>query len=94
MPTLLAAADLLEEGASVVIVGAPFVSLAEAAVAAPDPAVMVLWAPDGGSLPVSHPAHGKVAPPQGAAAFVCRRNVCGLPMTDAAVLSQALRTRV
>ena len=94
MPTLLAAADLLEEGASVVIVGADSAALVEAALSAPDPAVVVLRAPDSGSLPVSHPAYGKAPPPHGAAAYVCRRNVCGLPMTDAAALSQALRTRV
>ena len=95
MPTLLAAADLLEEGATVVIAGANSTPLAEAALSAPDPAVMVLRAPDSGLLPVSHPAYGKAPPrPHGAAAYVCRRNVCGLPMTDAEALSQALRTRV
>jgi uncharacterized protein YyaL (SSP411 family) len=94
MPTLLAGADLLEEGASVVIVGADSAALAEAASGAPDPAVIVLRAPHTGALPVGHPAHGKTTAPHGAAACVCRRNVCGLPITDAAALSQALRTRV
>ena len=94
MPTLLAAADLLEEGASVVVVGVNSAALAEAALRAPDPAVVVLRAPNSGSLPVDHPAYGKVPPPYAAAAYVCRRNVCGLPMTDAATLSQALRTRL
>ncbi len=94
MPTLLAAADLLEEGASVVIVGADAAALAEAALSVPDPTVVVLRVPDSGSLPVSHPAYGKAPPPHGAAAYVCRRSVCGLPMTDAAALSQALRTRL
>ena len=51
MPTLLAAADLLEEGASVVIVGGNSAALAEAALSAPDPAVVVLRAADSGSLP-------------------------------------------
>jgi uncharacterized protein YyaL (SSP411 family) len=94
MPTLLAAADLLEEGASVVVVGTGSATLVEAALGAPDPAVMVLRAPDTGALPVGHPAHGKTAAPDGAAAYVCRRNVCGLPITDTVPLSQALRTRV
>ena len=66
MPTLLAAADLLEEGASVVIVGGNSAALAEAALSAPDPAVVVLRAADGGSLPVSHPAYGKAPPTHGA----------------------------
>ena len=53
MPTLLAAADLLEEAASVVIVGSgePTLArrsrrLAQAALRAPDPAVVVLRAGD------------------------------------------------
>jgi uncharacterized protein YyaL (SSP411 family) len=56
--------------------------------------VMVLRLPDTSALPAGHPAHGKTAAPHEAAAYVCRRNVCGLPITDAAALSQALRTRV
>lgn len=94
MPTLLAAADLLEEGASVVIVGADAAALVEAAGHAPDPAVMVLRARDTGALPADHPAHGKTAAAHEAVAYVCRRNVCGLPITNAASLSEALRTRV
>ena len=59
MPTLLAARDLLEEGASVVIVGDDAAALVEAAWRVPDPAVMVLWASDTGTLPADHPAHGR-----------------------------------
>ena len=93
MPTLLAAADLLEEAASVVIAGASTALLA-AALSAPDPAVVVLRAADTGALPPDHPAFGKTAGSHGAVAYVCRRNVCGLPITDPSALSQALRTRV
>ena len=53
MPTMLAAADLLEEGASVVVVGANSAALAAAALSAPDPAVVVLRAPDSGWLPAT-----------------------------------------
>lgn len=95
MPTLLAAADLLEEGASAVVAGAPGAAepLVKAALRAPDPAVVVLRVPEAGVLPPDHPAFGKTAPPGQAAAYVCRRNVCGLPVADAAALSSALATR-
>ena len=48
-PTLLSAADLLEEGASAVVVGPPVHALAQAladtALAAPDPSIAVLRVP-------------------------------------------------
>jgi uncharacterized protein YyaL (SSP411 family) len=97
MPTLLAAADLLEEAATVVIVGDPahprVQALAAAALAAPDPGVVVLRASSPDSLPADHPAFGKSAGSEGAAAYVCRRNVCGMPMTDGEALAGALSAR-
>ena len=95
MPTLLAAADLLEEAASVVIVGEPAAAAAliRTALSAADPAVAVLRAADPAALPSSHPAFGKTAAPPGAVAYVCRRNVCGLPVGDPAALRQALHAR-
>jgi uncharacterized protein YyaL (SSP411 family) len=57
-------------------------------------AVVVLRAPETAVLPPGHPAFGKTAGPHEAVAYVCRRNVCGLPIADPADLSQALRTRV
>jgi hypothetical protein len=86
MPTLLAAADLLEEGATVVIAGEP--SLAAAALAAPDPAVVVLRVHEANALPASHPAFGKTG-----GAYVFRRQVCGLPISDAEALATALAAR-
>ena len=95
MPTLLAAADLLEEVATVVIAGPAgdprTEALARAALTAPDPAVVVLRAAAPAALPVSHPAHGKPADPP--AAYVCRGGTCGLPETDPAKLSAGLRAR-
>jgi uncharacterized protein YyaL (SSP411 family) len=95
MPTLLAAADLLEEGADVVIAGAgPLADrLVAVALAAPDPAVVVQRVADAGQLPAAHPAHGKVAGAKGAAAYVCRRGACSLPVADAAALAAMLRGR-
>ena len=97
MPGMLAAADLLEEAATVAIAGDPAdpraQSLLAAALRAPDPAVVVLRAPQPDALPAGHPAHGK-GPVNGApAAYVCRRNVCGLPITDAATLRRSLSAR-
>ncbi len=95
MPTLLAAADLLEEVATVVVAGdGPLATrLADAALRAPDPAVVVLRLGATGSLPAEHPAHGKSGGAAGAAAYVCRRNVCGLPIDDPVHLAEALRVR-
>jgi uncharacterized protein YyaL (SSP411 family) len=97
MPTLLAAADLLEEAATVVIAGDTLHALAQAltaaALAAADPAVVVLRAPSLDALPADHPAFGKSAGTEGAAAYVCRRNVCGLPMVDGEALAASLSVR-
>ena len=96
MPTLLTAADLLEGATTVVIAGAaadPAVALlAAAALTAPDPAICVLRAPDPGALPPEHPAHGKTAG-AGAAAYVCRAGVCGLPVAEVLALRAALDRR-
>ncbi len=96
MAGLLGAADLLEEAACVVVAGDPghprAAALLRAALAAPDPAVVVVRAPTPEALPAGHPAHGKAAA-DGPVAFVCRRQVCGLPVSDAAVLAGLLRRR-
>jgi uncharacterized protein len=97
MPTLLAAADLLEEAATVVIAGDPATPLARAliatALAVADPAVVVQRAPDAAALQAGHPAYGKGAGPMGAAAYVCRRGTCSLPVNDPAELAALLRQR-
>jgi uncharacterized protein YyaL (SSP411 family) len=96
-PTLLAAADLLEQGATVVVAGPPSDpatdALLEVARAAPDPAVCVLFAPAPHAVPPLHPAHGKTTAGARPAAFLCRGGLCGLPITDPADLEQALRRR-
>ena len=95
MPTLLAAADLLAEAATIVIVGPDdaATALLHAARSGPDPATVVLRIADADTLPRDHPAFGKTAPPRQAMAYVCRRNVCGLPIADPDALSRTLRTR-
>ena len=89
MPTLLGAADLLEESAIVVVVGTAG-DLAATALASPDPATVVLHVQAAEDLPTTHPAHGKG---NGPAAFVCRRNVCSLPVANAAALADMLHRR-
>ena len=44
------------------------------------------------ALPSSHPAFGKSAG-AGATAYVCRRQVCGMPISDAHTLASALAAR-
>jgi hypothetical protein len=93
MPTLLAAADLLEEAATVVLAGEPADELASTALGAADPAIVVLRTDSLDALPTEHPAFGKPAGTGGATAYVCRHNVCELPVTSRAALRTRLQRR-
>jgi len=97
MPGLLAAADLLEEAATIVIAGDPAdpraQALTAAALRAPDPAVLVLRAAGPDALPAGHPAAGKGTVAGTPAAYLCRRSVCGLPQTDPDALQALLASR-
>jgi uncharacterized protein len=97
MPGMLAAADLLAEATSVVVAGDPAdpraQALLDAALRAPDPAIVVLRAMVAPALPIEHPAFGKGLVGDAPAAYVCRRNVCGLPITDAGSLHLQLARR-
>jgi len=94
-PLLLAAADLLERGAVVLVegpLGDPLAqALAQAALRAPDPAICVLrldralW-PQG--APGGRPALSKTP-----AAMVCRGQTCGLPVSDVEGLQGELARR-
>ncbi len=84
-PVLLAAVDLLEDAACVVVTGGAE-SLAEAALAAPGPAVVVLR---GADVALGHPAHGKTSATP--AAFVCRGRTCALPVATPEALRGLLR---
>ena len=86
-PVLLAAADLLENAACVVVTGGS-AELAQAALAVPDPAVAVLQVAAPADLPPGHPAHGKTSAQQ--AAFICRSGVCSLPVTTPEAVRAAL----
>jgi hypothetical protein len=71
-------------------VSPPAASLLTVALAAPDPATVVLQTHATDALPANHPAYGKTAAP---AAYVCRGNVCSLPVADPAVLAEMLHAR-
>jgi hypothetical protein len=81
----------------VVIAGDPTAEAAQrllaVALAAPDPAVCVLRAPHSEALPPQHPAFGKTAPSGGAAAYLCRGGVCGLPLIEPDALAAVLKER-
>ncbi len=93
-PTLLAAAELLEDGRLVVIAGDPALSatrsLLQVALTSPDPACCVLRLPPGASLPPQHPAYGKSSPAGEAVAYVCRAGVCLPPIADPRALHDVL----
>jgi hypothetical protein len=92
MPGLLAAADLLTEGAAIVVAGPPddpaTRALLTAALGHPDPAIVVLRASE--ALPDAHPAHGKATVDGLPAAYVCRHGACALPVRDPASLAGLL----
>ncbi len=89
-PVLLAAADMLANAACVVITGQrDLARLHQEALAAPDPAVVVIAIADTTQLPPSHPAYGKTS--TGPAAFVCRGGVCALPITTPEAMRGLLR---
>jgi uncharacterized protein len=86
-PVLLAAADTLENASCIVITGGAE-NLAQAALAAPDPAVVVLRV-GMETMPPLHPAYGKTT--TAAAAYICRGGTCSLPVTTPDALRALLR---
>ncbi len=85
-PILLGAADMLANAACVVVTGGAE-DLAQAALAAADPAVLVLRG--AAEVDASHPAYGK--PDDVKAAYICRGNVCGLPVANVEGLRHKLQ---
>jgi uncharacterized protein len=97
MPSLLGAVDLLEEAACVVVVGPAADprtrALVGAAIASPDPATVCLQVEATDGLDTAHPAHGRGMLDGAPAAYVCRKQVCGLPVTEPPALAQLLQSR-
>jgi len=92
--TLLNNAELLEEAVQIVVVGRRDAEDTRALLRAvqeislPNRILTILS--DGADLPQGHPARGKTAPGARAAAYVCRGQVCSLPIAEPAGLAKAL----
>jgi uncharacterized protein YyaL (SSP411 family) len=88
---LLAALDTRLRLTEIVVTGSRESEFARAALKESFLASVLLRAPDEASLPAGHPAREKVAATKGeGAAFICRGEVCSLPMTDPQKLAEAL----
>jgi uncharacterized protein len=84
-PLLLAAADFLERGIVVVVVGLgddpSAIALSRIALSSPDPATCALRTNGDADWPENSPAHSKTMQDGAAAAYVCRGRTCSLPVT-------------
>jgi hypothetical protein len=94
LATLINAADFLAHAVQVVIVGrrgdADTEALIVAAHRAAQPNLVLQVVAPGAELPKGHPAQGKAQAGGAATAYVCARQVCSLPFTDATELSHAI----
>ncbi|MQA65563.1 MAG: DUF255 domain-containing protein [Alphaproteobacteria bacterium] len=94
LATLINAADFLARAVQVVIVGrrgeAATDALIVAAHHAAQPNLVLQVVAPGAELPKGHPAQGKTQAGGTATAYVCARQVCSLPFTDATELTNAI----
>jgi uncharacterized protein YyaL (SSP411 family) len=91
--SLLNALDLRLRGVEIVVTGSGerADALLAAALKLPFLDRIVLRAPRADALPAAHPAASKIAALPDGAAFVCVGERCSLPVTNAAVLAEAVR---
>ncbi|HWC92112.1 MAG TPA: thioredoxin domain-containing protein, partial [Pseudolabrys sp.] len=87
---LLNALDLRLRAAEIVCVGADAERFAQAALKLPYLTRIVLRAASPADLPASHPAQDKLKAAPGSAAFVCVGETCSLPVTDPALIKDAV----
>ena len=87
---LLNALDLRLRAAEIVCVGADAERFAQAALKLPYLTRIVLRAASPADLPASHPAQDKLKAAPGSAAFVCVGERCSLPVTDPALIKDAV----
>jgi uncharacterized protein YyaL (SSP411 family) len=95
--TLLNAAELLERGLQIVVIGArgadDVAALLRIIHAASLPNKILAVVAPGASLPPTHPATGKGQVEGRATAYLCEGPVCSLPLTDPAALAAELAHR-
>ena len=95
LATLLNGADFLAHAVEIVIAGErawpQTQALIKAALEGSDPNRMLSVVGPGEDLAPSHPAYGKGLIDGQPVAYVCRNNVCGLPITHPSALGVALR---
>ncbi|MBT3237442.1 MAG: thioredoxin domain-containing protein [Rhodospirillaceae bacterium] len=93
LPGLMAAYEVLENAAQIVIVGRPdddaTAALLDAAISAAPPWAVLLRIAPGEELPAGHPAVGKTGVDV-PTAFGCAAGTCGLPIIDDQSLRKAL----
>jgi uncharacterized protein YyaL (SSP411 family) len=96
LATLLNANEFLERATHVVIVGEPDdpaqIALADIAWGTAAPNRLVQLVTPSATLPASHPASGKGMVDGKPAAYVCTRQACSLPVTDADGLALLMRS--
>ncbi len=94
LASLINANEFLSDALQVVIAGDPADARARDMTAAVQamclPNLVLQAVAPGEELPEGHPAHGKGAGKDGAAAYVCRGTTCSLPLTSAEALRAGL----
>lgn len=94
MTSVLNGFERLANAVQVALIGDPkmddIAALRRTALAAGKPDLILSIVAPGTDLPAGHPATGKGQVEGKATAYVCVGSVCGLPVTDAAGLSDAL----
>ena len=96
LATLLNAAEILERGLQIVLIGADgpeLQALLRVVNGACLPTRILTRLAPGARLPAAHPAAGKEAIAGRATAYVCEGTVCSLPVTDPAALAALLAER-
>ena len=94
LPGLMVGFEILERALSIVVIGDPGDTAADAlwraAINTAPPCRVLMRVRPGTVLPAGHPARDKASDTSKATAFVCTTGTCGLPITTAQALSSHL----